>query len=172
MLSEETLVKIRDFRGISLSVVSDWQTFEQSIQIKATATVVERCITDRILMHRWLNPALRCDPVGEWSTEIGSMSRFVIQIPLLQPTLNSKVVEREPGLIVWEFTGFFQGRDRWECQPIADGTLLINRFEFTVANPIVRWGFNTFAAAWTKADMEAQLRRLKLVAQEQSKGIS
>lgn len=153
-------------------MASDWQTFEQSIQIKASATIVERCITDRVLMHRWLNPVLRCDPVGEWSTEIGSKSRFVIQIPLLQPTLNSKVVEREPGLIVWEFTGFFQGRDRWECQPTPDGTLLVNRFEFTTANPIVRWGFNTFAAAWTKADMEAQLRRLKLVAQEQSKGIS
>jgi hypothetical protein len=153
-------------------VTSDWQVFEQSIQIKASATVVERCITDRVLMHRWLNPALRCDPVGEWNTEVGSNSRFIIQIPILQPTLNSKVVEREPGLIVWEFTGFFQGRDRWECQPIPEGTLLVNRFEFTVANPLIRWGFNTFAAAWTKEDMQAQLRRLKLVAQEQSKGMN
>lgn len=149
-------------------MTSDKQVFEQSIGIKASATVVERCITDRHLMHRWLNPALRCDPIGDWSTEIGSRSRFVIQIPLLEPALNSTVVEREPGLIVWEFTGFFQGRDRWECQPISDGTLLVNRFEFTVANPIVRWGFNTFAAAWTKKDMQAQLRRLKIVAQEQA----
>lgn len=153
-------------------MTSNWQVFEQSIQIKASATVVERCITDRTLMHRWLNPALRCDPVGDWSTEIGSRSRFVIQIPILQPTLNSNVVEREPGLIVWEFTGFFQGRDRWECQPVEDGTLLINRFEFTVANPLIRWGFNTFAAGWTKQDMQAQLRRLKLVAQEQAQGLN
>lgn len=152
-------------------MTSDWQVFEQSIQIEASATVVERCITDRSLMHRWLNPALRCDPVGDWSTEIGSCSRFLIQIPILQPTLNSKVVEREPGLIVWEFTGFFQGRDRWECQPITDGTLLVNRFEFTVANPIIRWGFNTFAAALTKEDMQAQLRRLKIVAREQAQSL-
>lgn len=139
--------------------------FEQSIQINASATVVERCFTEQILMHRWLNPALRCEPVGEWSTAVGSRSRFVIQIPLLQPTLNSVVVEREPGLVVWEFQGFFQGRDRWECQPNEQGTLLLNRFVFDVPNPLVSWGFNTFAANWTQSDMKAQLRRLKGVAE-------
>ncbi len=140
--------------------------FEQSIQINATATVVERCITEQILMHRWLNPALRCEPVGEWSTNIGSRSRFIIQIPLLQPSLDSLVVEREPGLVVWEFQGFFQGRDRWECQPNEQGTHLLNRFEFDVPNPLISWGFNTFAANWTQNDMKAQLRRLKGVAEE------
>ena len=147
--------------------MSQQQVFEQSIQINAPAAVVEKCIADRELMHRWLNPALRCDPVGEWSTEIGSRSRFIIQIPLVAPTLESTVVEREPGLIVWEFDGFFQGRDRWECQPIAQGTCLLNRFEFSVPNPIVRWGFRTFASALTQQDMKAQLQRLKLVAQRQ-----
>ncbi|MGB5959424.1 MAG: SRPBCC family protein [Coleofasciculaceae cyanobacterium] len=140
--------------------------FEHSIQINASATVVERCFTEQILMHRWLNPALRCEAVGEWSTEVGSCSRFIIQIPLLQPTLNSVVVEREPGLVVWEFQGFFQGRDRWECQPSEQGTLLLNRFVFDVPNPLVSWGFNTFAASWTQSDMKAQLRRLKGVAEE------
>ncbi|TVP55505.1 MAG: SRPBCC family protein [Nodularia sp. (in: Bacteria)] len=142
------------------------QAFEQSIQINATATVVERCITDLTLMHRWLNPALCCEPVGEaWSTEVGSQSLFVIQIPLLKPTLKSVVVERQPGLVVWEFQGFFQGRDRWECQPLEQGTLLLNRFEFDIPNPIVSWGFNNFAASLTQKDMQAQLRRLKGVAE-------
>lgn len=145
--------------------MSEHQVFEQSIQINAPAAVVERCITDRELMHRWLNPALRCEPVGEWSTEIGSRSRFIIQIPLLLPTLESTVVERKPGLVVWEFDGFFQGRDRWECQPTANGTCLLNRFEFSVPNPLVRWGFDRFASTWTQKDMKAQLQRLKLVAQ-------
>lgn len=142
------------------------QVFEQSIQINASATVVDHCITDRELMHRWLNPMLRCEPVGEWSTQIGTRSRFVIDIPLLQPTLNSAVIEREPGLVVWGFEGFFKGRDRWECQPCAGGTKLLNRFEFEIPNPLVRWGFDYFAAHWTKKDMEAQLRRLKRVAEE------
>lgn len=144
----------------------NFQVFEQSIQIKASATTVEHCITDLTLMHRWLNPALRCYPVGEWSTELGSRSRFVIQIPLIQPTLNSIVVEREPGLVVWQFQGFFQGRDRWECQPTALGTTLLNRFEFEIPNPLVSWGFNTFAKPWTQQDMKAQLRRLKRVAEQ------
>ena len=146
--------------------MSNTQVFEQSIQIKASATAVERCITDQTLMHRWLNPALRCEPIGDWSTEIGSRSRFVIQIPLVQPTLKSVVVEREPGLVVWEFKGFFQGRDRWECQPSETGTRLLNRFEFVIPNRLVSWGFNTFAANWTQNDMKAQLRRLKRVAEE------
>jgi hypothetical protein len=143
------------------------QVFEQSIQINASAVVVERCITDRTLMHRWLNPALRCEPIGDWSTELGGQSQFIIQLPVLQPALRSTVVEREPGLVVWKFEGFFQGRDRWECQPTTQGTCLLNRFEFEIPNPIVRFGFQTFAAQWTKDDMEAQLRRLKRVAEEE-----
>ncbi len=146
--------------------MADQQVFEQSIQINASATVVERCITDRALMHRWLNPALKCEPVGDWSSELGSQSRFIIQVPLLQPTLKSVVIEREPGLVVWEFKGFFKGRDRWECNPELHGTRLVNRFEFEIPNPIVRFGFNTFASTWTQDDMKAQLRRLKQVAED------
>ena len=142
------------------------QVFEQSIAIKASSTVVDSCLTDLQLMHRWLNPALRCEPIGRWSTELNSLSRFIIKIPLIEPSLRSVVVEREPGLIVWQFEGFFKGRDRWECQPSSEGTLLLNRFEFVVPNPIISWGFNTFAANWTKQDMQAQLRRLKRVAEE------
>jgi Polyketide cyclase / dehydrase and lipid transport len=147
------------------------QAFEQSIQINASATAVEHCITDLKLMHRWLNPALQCQPIGDWSTALGSKSRFVIQVPLAQPKLISTVVEREPGLVVWEFNGFFKGRDRWECHPNAKGTHLINRFEFQIPNPIVRYGFNRFAANWTKQDMQAQLRRLKKVAEEVYRGL-
>ncbi len=75
------------------------------------------------------------------------------------------VIEREPGLIVWGFDGFFVGRDRWECEPIATGTRLINRFEFEIPNPMIEFGFDRFAAAWTQADMQAQLRRFKQVAE-------
>jgi Polyketide cyclase / dehydrase and lipid transport len=140
--------------------------FEQSIQIKASATVVEKCVTDLELMQRWLNPMLTCEPNGVWQTKVGSTSKFTIQIPLLKPTLKNTVLVREPGLIVWGFDGFFKGRDRWECEPIDRGTRLINRFEFTIPNPLVAWGFDRFAANLTKADMEAQLRRLKRVAEE------
>lgn len=146
--------------------MASYQVFEQSIQINVTATVVETCFTHLNLMHRWLNPALRCEPVGEWSTTLGSKSKFTLQIPLLKPTLENLVIEREPGLIVWEFQGFFHGRDRWECQPQKQGTLLVNRFEFDIPNPLIRFGFNTFAASWTQADMQAQLRRLKQVAEQ------
>ncbi len=140
--------------------------FEHSIAINASPPTVERCITQRDLMHRWLNPALRCEPIDTWSTELGARCRFVMQVPLLFPALNCVVVERQPGLIVWQFDGFFQGRDRWECQAHPQGTRLINRFEFHIPNPIVRFGFHTFAARLTQRDMQAQLRRLKQVAEQ------
>ncbi|HTL89665.1 MAG TPA: SRPBCC family protein [Leptolyngbya sp.] len=145
--------------------MAELQTFEQSILIQTSATKVERCFTDLNLMHRWLNPALRCEPIEQWSTQVGSESRFVIQVPVLKPALKSVVAERQPGLVVWQFEGFFQGRDRWECSPEGKGTRLLNRFEFEIPNPIVRFGFNQFAAKWTQSDMEAQLRRLKHVAE-------
>ena len=141
--------------------------FEQSIEINASATTVERCFTDLELMHQWLNPMLRCEPIGEWSTAIGTRSRFVIKIPLLQPTLKNVVVGRSPGLVIWQFTGFLSGRDRWECQPTPQGTYLLNRFEFTIPNPIVNWGFQMFAAKLTSDDMRSQLRRLKQVAERE-----
>ncbi len=140
--------------------------FEQSIQIKASATVVDRCITDLELMQRWLNPALKCEPIGEWGTGVGSRSKFTIQIPGIKPTLKNVVLAREPGLIIWGFDGFFKGKDRWECEPNERGTRLINRFEFNIPNRLISWGFDRFAATWTKSDMEAQLRRIKRVAEE------
>jgi hypothetical protein len=147
------------------------QVFEQSILINATATIVEQCFTDLTLMHRWLNPALRCEPVGDWSTAKGAESQFVIQIPLLRPTLKSTVIQREPGLVVWQFEGFFKGCDRWECQPESQGTRLLNRFEFEIPNPLIQFGFNQFAAQWTQDDMQAQLRRLKQVAENVQRGL-
>ena len=139
--------------------------YEQSILIDAIATQVERCFTEQSLMHQWLNPALICKPVGAWQTTEGSEFDFKLNIPLLAPTLRSVVVERSPGLIVWQFDGFFKGRDRWECQPDAKGTRLLNRFEFTIPNPLVSFGFQQFASGWTQKDMEDQLQRLKQVAE-------
>ena len=140
--------------------------FEQSIQIKASATAVDKCITDLELMQRWLNPILKCEPKGLWQTSVGSKSKFIIQIPVIKPTLNNVVIAREPGLIIWGFDGFFKGSDRWECQPNERGTVLINQFNFNIPNRLIAWGFDRFAAKWTKVDMEAQLRRIKIVAEE------
>ena len=139
--------------------------YEQSTFIQADSTTVERCFTQQRLMHQWLNPALVCEPLGEWRMTVGSEFDFKLKIPVLTPSLHSTVIERQPGLVVWGFDGFFEGCDRWECQPEANGTTLLNRFEFTIPNPLVSFGFNQFAASWTKKDMEAQLERLKQVAE-------
>lgn len=146
--------------------MSSRQVFQQFIYITAPLSVVDHCMTDLELMHQWLNPLLECQPVGEWDTSVGGQSRFMIKIPLIKPTLESKVIERQPGLIIWEFQGFFQGQDRWECQSEGTQTKLINQFEFIIPNPWVEFGFNWFASSLTQKDMKAQLRRLKQVAEQ------
>lgn len=141
-------------------------SIENQLWIAASPTAVERCLIEQSLMHQWLNPVLRCVPVDQWSVELGSQMRFEIQLPLLRPTLLSRVIERSPGLVVWGFEGFFEGRDRWQCRPEDKGTILLNRFEFSIPNPLVAWGFRTVAQDWTRRDMAAQLQRLKQVAEQ------
>ena len=62
--------------------------YEQSVSIAAIATQVERCFTDQQLMHQWLNPALACEPVGEWSTAEGSEFDFKLKVPILSPLVS------------------------------------------------------------------------------------
>lgn len=154
------------FNTVVSHTMAKQQVFSQDIFIQTNATLVERCFTELDLMQRWLNPLLKVEPLGgPWNTNLHSRSRFLINLPLWQPSLRSTVIERQPGLIVWQFRGFFQGCDRWECVPENQGTRLINRFSFTIPNPMVGWGFRLTAARWTQRDMEAQLRRLKRIAE-------
>ncbi|MEL7511875.1 MAG: SRPBCC family protein, partial [Cyanobacteria bacterium J06554_3] len=63
--------------------------YQQSTFIRTASTTVERCFTDQALMHRWLNPALSCEPVGEWRTTLGSEFDFRLKVPLLAPSLHA-----------------------------------------------------------------------------------
>ncbi len=138
--------------------------FEQKILIAAPLPSVDRCLTEPDLMRRWLNPLLRCEPVGPWSCEVGGQFRFSLNLPPY-PSLACRVTARRPGLIEWTFSGFFDGTDRWECSSCRGGTELANRFCFEVPNPLVRFGFTVFASRATEADMRSQLTRLKVVAE-------
>ena len=146
------------------------QTFTQSIDIAATPEQVEQTFTELDLMQRWLNPMLVCTPVGPWSTDVGSRSLFVVKVPIATLALENRVIDRAPGLVVWEFDGFFRGIDRWECHKIDTGintgTRLTNSFSFDIPNPLIRFGFNTFAKRLTARDMTDQLQRLKTVAED------
>ncbi len=139
------------------------QVLEQSIQINASAVMVDRCITALDLQRRWRNGS--CEAIGEWSVAVGSYSRLIIKMPLFQFSLSRIVVIREPGLVVWGFNGLLTGRDRWECRPNERGTLVVNRWEIQASNAI-GWGWQRFNRKWTTDEMAAQLVRLKYVAEE------
>ena len=140
--------------------------FTQSVDISAPIDIVDGCIVSEDTMALWLNPLLKCEAVGSWSAEVGSRFRFCLNLPLLAPHLDCVVSERQAGLVVWSFQGFFTGTDRWECQPLENGTRLLNQFTFEISNPLVRVGFDLVAARLTQRDMQAQLVRLKSLAEE------
>jgi hypothetical protein len=139
------------------------QVWEQSIQINASAVVIDRCITELDLQRRWRSGS--CDPVGEWSVAVGSYSRLMVKVSWFEFSLNRTVVVREPGLVVWSFDGLLTGRDQWECRPRATGTLVVNRWELQT-NQAIGWGWHRFNRKWTNDEMAAQLMRLKYVAEE------
>jgi hypothetical protein len=139
---------------------------EKSIEIKASATVVDRCLTDLALMQRWRNGLVTCTARGEWSTSLGSRSRLRLENSFWPLALGQIVVQREPGAIVWEFSGWLRGSDGWECQPSASGTKLVHRWEWRAANGWIAWWWRSFGARAIEEDIEAQLMRIKYVAEE------
>jgi Polyketide cyclase / dehydrase and lipid transport len=139
------------------------QVLEQSIQINASAVVVDRCVTDRSLQRRWLSH--NYELMGDGIVAVGSYSRLAVNLPLFQFTLSRIVVVREPGLVVWGFDGFITGRELWECRPHERGTLLVNRWELQTSN-LIGWGWHKFARQPITDEMVAQLKRLKYVAEE------
>lgn len=142
-------------------MATDTRTLEQAILICAPVAVVDAWITEQERMVQWLNPLLGCEPVGAWSAAVGSRFQFRLALPVFQPSLDCVVTERQVGVVQWTFTGFFAGTDRWVCTPEGDQTSLVNTFTFRIPNPLVALGFDLVAAGLTRADMQAQLRRLK-----------
>lgn len=145
------------------------RAYENHVDIAASVATCERCLIEPDLMHRWLNPALRCEAVGPWSVNVGDRFHFRVRVPVLNLHLNCIVSERQLGLVVWTFDGFFRGSDRWECRTQPNGqTRLLNRFEFDIPNPLIRVGFDLVAASLTQRDMRSQLQRFKQVAEKLS----
>jgi hypothetical protein len=142
------------------------EPWERSIQINASALIVDRCLTELDLIQRWRNSLVLTLPIGDWSVAEGSRSRLFLQFSLLPITLRNVVVRREPGLIVWKFTGWLQGYDRWECQPTDRGTRLVNCWEGQMGNRWLDWWWKYFGERAWADDREAQLMRIKYVAEE------
>ena len=77
--------------------------FTQSVDIAAPVDVVDRCIVSKDMMAMWLNPMLKCEAIGTWSTEIGSRFRFTLKIPFLSPPsrlCGPRAASRAGGVVV------------------------------------------------------------------------
>lgn len=168
----------------SVECVDSTFVYTQSVVIETDLAQVDRCLTDPDLMRRWLNPLLRCEAIGSWSDQVGGRFRFTVGIPLWQPSLDcvirSRGIEPDTRWIEWGFEGFFVGSDLWRMVPFQTqdssnqnkanhqpkpAIELVNRFRFGIPNPVVNWGFQMAAAGLTQRDMQAQLQRIKQVAE-------
>ena len=141
------------------------QVFENSIEIRASATVVERCITETKSIKIWLGPLLSYEVVEVWGIPAESRAYLTINLPLFRPKLTTNVIWREPGLIIRECAGLLSGWDLWECLPTPEGTLLVNRLKIEISNPLIHWSFLNLAATAIKNGMKKRIKRLKKIAE-------
>lgn len=139
------------------------QSWEQTIQIQASAVLVDRCLSELPLIHRWLGAAW--EPIGTWDLAVGSGSRQLVSVGGWQIKLSRIVLIREPGLVVWGLSGFLTGREYWECQPNEHGTLLIHRWELQFSS-VSGWGWSTWLGQRIQEARSEHLQQLKFLAEE------
>ncbi len=77
--------------------------------------LVERTFTGRETLPRWVSPLARFESVGEWAFERGA--RFNVSYVYTSQPLVYEVVRRtrtaDTFEILFRFTGFVKGSDRW-----------------------------------------------------------
>ncbi|NJM08133.1 SRPBCC family protein [Candidatus Gracilibacteria bacterium] len=139
---------------------------EEFIVVSATLVQVDAAMTERALMQRWMSPAVQFAPQhGNWSFAEGT--RWQLTLSGLGDLLRAEYVvqERQPGLILWAFDGFWQGFDAWHWfAASAPGQVIIqNRIEYDLRVP-------GLAAIWPLTvgplmgwDARTQMQRLKEV---------
>jgi hypothetical protein len=138
--------------------------WERSILIRASATVVDRCLTEWPLIRRWRNGLVTWE-AGDDPLVVGSRGRWHINHSLWPLRLGASLVQREPGLVVWQLSGGLQGLDRWECRPQEAGTQLYHCWDWHTSGGVYRW-WPVVGRLALEDDSEAQLMRIKYVAEE------
>jgi hypothetical protein len=146
---------------------------EEFIDADAPFEAVDEVMTQEALMRRWMSPAVQFRPCEGWRFDQGA--RWQLELTGLGPVLRADYVVqmRQPGLILWAFGGFWEGFDAWhwwgDPRDRARRTLIQNRIEYHVTNPIARavWAPISLAMEW---DARVQMRRLQEVCEQHYAG--
>ncbi|MGB9633395.1 MAG: SRPBCC family protein [Chloroflexaceae bacterium] len=142
---------------------------EEFVVVEAPLERVEAVMTERALMTRWMSPAVRFEPLETWSFEQGA--RWRLTLTGLGRALEAHYVvhDRQPGLVLWAFNGFWEGFDAWHWRPFqghAGRTLIQNRIEYNLSIPILDVLWPATVGPLMGWDAKVQMRRLKSVCEE------
>lgn len=142
---------------------------EEFIVVSAPMERVDAVMTDRALMLRWMSPAVRFEPLERWSFEQGARWRLTLTGLGRVLEASYRVYDRQPGLILWAFDGFWEGFDAWHWLPhegSSTQTLIQNRVEYTLRIPIMDLLWPATVGPLMGWDAKVQMRRLKSVCEE------
>lgn len=124
-------------------------------------------MTDRALMERWMSPAVVFSPLDGWRFDTGAPWRM--QLRGLGSLLDAGyiVADRQPGLILWAFDGFWEGFDAWHWRSLDDGrTLIQNRIEYNLRVPGLDLIWPLTIGPLMGRDADVQMQRLKRVCEQ------
>lgn len=137
---------------------------EEFVVVNAPMDSVEEVITSRELMRRWASPSVQFTPKGEWSFEEGSEWTLTLTgLGMLLPA-HYVVYERRPGLILWSYTGFWEGFDAWHWMPNVhrrEQTIIQNRLEYRLRVPLLHIVWSAVMVPLMNWDARIQMKRLK-----------
>lgn len=142
---------------------------EEFIAVRAGMERVGAVMTDERLMRRWMSPAVQFTPLEGWHFERGARWRLTLTGLGRLLEANYVVFERQPGLILWAFDGFWEGFDAWHWLPMAadpQQTMIQNRIEYTLKIPGLDLIWPMTVGPLMGWDAHVQMRRLKAVCEE------
>jgi hypothetical protein len=140
---------------------------EEFVVVDAGMDRVEQVMTEQRLMQSWMSSAVQFAPTeGPWSLAQGT--RWQLGLTGLGRLLEANyiVYQRQPGLIIWAFDGFWEGLDAWKWMPYQHNTaqtLIQNRIEYDLKIPALDLIWPATIGPLMGWDAKVQMRRLKHV---------
>jgi hypothetical protein len=136
------------------------RTQEEFIAINATPDVVEKYLSDPILLDQWRSPLLRFEPIeGEWLALNSAYRLRLKTLPFDGPIYT--VTERGEGRVALNIEGVWRGSELWRWFPDGPRTVLQHRVEFEVPDPALRVVVDTIGIFVGQLDMRVELDRLR-----------
>lgn len=140
---------------------------EEFVLVAAPTARVEAVMTERELMGRWMSRAVQFTPRDGWRFDKGAPWQLTLTGLGRMLEAHYIVHDRQPGLILWAFDGFWEGFDAWHWRPAGPtATLIQNRIEYALRLPVLDLIWPATVGPMMGWDARAQMERLKQVCEQ------